>query len=120
LDFFLFFIGLSGIVTGAAVYLGLLTADWLQWTVFAVLALMLLLSLRKRMHHHLQASSPGMAEELHGERVKLLEDIAPGQTGKGEARGSSWSVRNETSVTLGAGTISTVSIREGLTLVVKD
>ena len=55
-------------------------------------------------------------DSLVGEEVVLLDDLAPGATGRAELRGSPWSARAASNAPLRAGQRCRVVRVEGLTL----
>lgn len=57
--------------------------------------------------------------DIPGEEVKVLTDIAPGQEGQGEMRGTSWKVSNRTTEVLAAQTSHRVKRVDGLMLIVQ-
>ncbi len=92
---FLFFTGVSGIITGLLVLAGLLSEAWVQWCVCALLAVLLLVLLRKSFLKFGAGHEVGLG--ILGKEVIILSDeIKPGEVGKGEMRGSHWVVRNDT------------------------
>jgi membrane protein implicated in regulation of membrane protease activity len=118
LDFYLVFIGISGVLTGMVVGTGIIPEAHHQWILCALFSLALLFSLRKRMLAKIHGDGATRAPELEGEKIQVIEEISSGETGKGETRGSTWSIRNESASTLKPGVTYTVSRRDGLTLVV--
>ena len=119
-DFFLIFIGLAGIITGGAVYAGVLEPYWLQWTVAAVLSLILCVFVRRNFVDSMTRNSEETKTDLVGKQVHLLENIAPGQVGKGEIRGANWQVRNDGSGLLKKDERPVIARIDGLKLIVGE
>ncbi len=120
IEFYLFFLGVAGICTGTLVYFQFLQEPWMQWTTCGVLALVLLLSVRRRLLDYLHANSVERSPEFEGDLVKIIEDIPQGSTGKGEARGTTWGVINESDNTLESGKSYRVARVEGLSLLIEE
>ncbi len=120
IDFYLFFVGIAGIITGVLTYFGLIPEAWMQWVSCGVLSLILLLSARRRLLEYLHANGVERAPELEGEIVTVVATIPPGGTGKGEARGTRWNVINRSENPLTAGQSYTVAKSESLSLVVEE
>lgn len=118
MDFVLVFIGLAGVTTGILAGIGVIALPWLQWSVFAVLALFLLLIAKKPLVQHLKSTTRPLGTSLVEGLVEIAEDIPVGETGKGHARGTIWNVENKTDEVLVKGTSYQVTGRNGLNLVV--
>ena len=116
--FFLFLFGTAAIVVGLLLLAGLPLAGWLQWLLFAAVAIALLLWVRKKLLSGMRAGSRNVSDELTGKAVTLTSDIRPGETGNGELRGSTWRVKNSSAERLGSGDVCLVDAVEGLTLLV--
>jgi membrane protein implicated in regulation of membrane protease activity len=95
--FFVLFFGLAALVVGLLVALGLTGPPWTEWLMFSVVAVASLLAFRPRLFDALKTSPPsGMRlDSVVGDVVVLTEDLAVGKVGKGELRGTVWSVRTE-------------------------
>jgi inner membrane protein len=116
-DFFLFFFGLSAVLVGAGMGLGLVGPSWAPWGAFAVLTIASLLLLRRPLREWLgRPASSGMGDRMVGEMARLTHRLLPGEIGKAELRGSVWSVRSRATVPLEAGHLVRVERIEGLTL----
>lgn len=120
LDFFLFFIGLAALATGAIVATGTLVSTELQLLVFALLSPVLLYLGRRPLSEYLRSETGELTGTLEGSKVMVTGPIAPGETGKGELRGTTWTVKNETDEFLMAGRKYTVSESGGTSLIVKS
>lgn len=118
--FYLLFFGIAALMVGALVGMDVVQAEWLQWLLFSVLAVFLLLLLRRPLIQ-LTRSHPSQAmDTMVGESAILLEELQPGHMGKAELRGSTWSARNVGAVPLISGQRATVTKVDGLMLWVKS
>ena len=118
LDFYFIFIGLALIITGLLTAVGVLATAGMQWSFAAILGLVLVFIVRKRLFSSLHAKSGTVHNPIEGQPVTIVADIIPGATGRAESRGSSWSVQNKTQQTLLAGQSYTVSRRDGIVLII--
>jgi membrane protein implicated in regulation of membrane protease activity len=119
----LVFFGVAALVLGILVALGLGGPLWMQLLLFSVLSLVSLFTLRGPVMRKLRAR-PGAAEtdpvdSPVGETVVLLDDVAPQAEGRGEFRGTSWTVRNIGTRALGRGDKCVVEQAQGLKLFVR-
>ena len=91
--FYLIFFGISALIIGTLQIVGMEGAQWLQWFLFTALAFVLLLLFRTPLLKRLR---PAMAspDQLAGSIAIATDDIAAGDVGRAELRGSTWSVRN--------------------------
>jgi membrane protein implicated in regulation of membrane protease activity len=64
-----------------------------QWALYTVVSLALLLTLRNALAKRFNARSGVPVENLVGELAVLLEDIPAGGEGRAELRGTPWSAR---------------------------
>jgi hypothetical protein len=119
--FYLLFFGISALIVGALAGVGLVEADWLQWLLFSGLAVISLLLFRGPLLGTMKAhEGPAHAvDTMVGETAVLLDDLQPGQTGKAELRGTTWSARNVASSPLSKGQRAIVEKVDGLTLWIK-
>lgn len=116
----LMFFGAGAIGVGLLWFAGLAGPVWWQITLFAALSLAALLSLRPLLRSKLHLSRRGAVDSLVGETVLTLEELAVGDVGKAELRGSTWNARNAGGKTLALGQRCIVVRVEGLTLWVRD
>lgn len=119
-QFYLVFIGLSAAVVGLLGLAGLELPTWAQWLIFSGLAIVAMFSFRRRLYERLRGSSGQVDERLTvGDRVVIATRLEPGQSGRVEYRGSSWSARNTGSLAIEAGREAVIAAVDGLTLHVK-
>jgi membrane protein implicated in regulation of membrane protease activity len=119
LDFFLIFIGLGFSLTGAIVYLEILTAEWMQWTLCAVISLGLYIGLKPKLIGKFSKNAPDRKEDYIGETVNILTEIPAGEIGKGALRGTTWQVRNNTANTLKINSNHLVNRTDGILLIIE-
>ena len=118
LDFFVVFLGVAALGVSGAVALGVIHTTTAQLLLFSVLAVVTTLGLRAPLVARLRrAQDTGVGiETLIGEVAVLLGPLAPGDVGKAELRGTTWSVRSEHREPLPAGRRCRVQRVEGLVL----
>ncbi len=100
--FFAVFFGVAAMLVGllAAMHLG--GPDWLQWALFCVLSVVGVLVFRRPVMQRFGLSPPALpAEEMKGEWALVTEEIRPGELGRVELRGTSWSARANRTVRVG-------------------
>lgn len=117
--FYLLFFGIGALLVGGVGLLGLEPAAWVQWLLFSVLSLAALVLIRPRIVGRLRLAAPGIEDTLAGEIAVATEAIAPGAIGRGELRGSVFTVRNAGGAPLAAGERCRVVRVDGLTLEVR-
>ena len=114
-QFYLVFVG------SAAIIVGLLTlsaglAPWLQWAVFAVLAIVSMLTFRDRVYHKIRGKLPHVRTGPTGGLITLNAALAPGETCQIEHGGSYWTVRNDSTAPMAAGSRARIKSVNNLTL----
>ena len=115
--FFIIFFGVSALTVGLLTGLNIVNAAWVQWLLFSVLSVAYILLFRRRLHNKVQMPPPNV-DSLIGVLAIVHERLLPGVVGKVEVRGSMWSARNTSTVTLDAGQRARVTAVDGLTLAV--
>lgn len=120
-NFYFLFFGVSAIIVGAIVWLGLSQPDWLQWCLFAVFGIVSLFVLRRSLQQKMSVGETGgePVDSMVGEVATVLEDLPVQAAGKAELRGSTWTVRNVGQTALTKGQRSQVIRVDGLTLWIK-
>jgi len=98
--FWLALIGGAALGVGVLSFLGFAGPIWMQWAIFGVLSIILLIFVRRKIHEKVVGSAPGIKPELIGEIGTAQGEIAPGAMGSIEIRGTNWQARN-----VGPGTI---------------
>jgi membrane protein implicated in regulation of membrane protease activity len=118
--FFALFFGLSAVLVGALSALRLAGPPWLQWVLFSVIAVVALVALRKPLRARFNVDGTRRSvDKLTAETAVALADLPPGEVGKAELRGSTWSARNAGTETIPKGRRCRVERVEGLTLWVR-
>ena len=117
--FYLFVFGLAGLIMGTLRLIGLGGPEWVQFCTYGVIAMALLLFLRKKLLGKLDVPGHDEDDSLIGEEVIINETIEPQEKGKGEARGSVWQVKNCRETTLERGQKAKVVRRSKLMLEVE-
>lgn len=117
--FYLLFFGVGALLVGLATLAAPELPGWLQWLLFSVLSLGALALVRPRILGRLRQAGPGIEDTLVGEIAVATEPLAPGALGRGELRGSVFSMRNVGEEPLAAGERCRVARVEGLTLEVR-
>ena len=117
-QFYLVLVGVPALVVGFLGLAGLSLAVWLQWTIFAVLALVSMVGFRRRIYGRLRRNLPIMRSGPAGEVVTVNSALPPGDTCRVEYCGSSWGVINAGASVIPAGGRARIERVDGLTLVV--
>ena len=116
--FFIIFFGLGAMTVGLLAGTQAVTTLWVQWLLFSVLSVVYLVVFRGRLQAKVQIPPPPNVDSLVGVLAIVHERLLPGVVGKVEVRGSMWSARNTSNVTLDAGQRARVAAVDGLTLTV--
>jgi hypothetical protein len=120
-QFYLVFIGLSAALVGLLGLVGVEIPQWAQWLAFGVLAVVAMIVFRKRVYELVRGTTGRVEERLTvGDRVLVATRLEPGQSGRVEYRGSSWTARNTGANAIEAGREAVIAEVDGLTLHVKS
>jgi membrane protein implicated in regulation of membrane protease activity len=117
-QFYLLFVGGSALVVGFLDLAGLLPAVWMQWFLFALLAVFSMVTFRRRIYERMRRKLPAMKQGPAGETVVLPAELQPGETCRLEYCGSSWNAVNGGDSAIAAGQRARIERVNGLTLVV--
>jgi len=117
--FYLIFIGAAAILVGLLELAGAAMAAWVQWLVFAVLALLSMLLFRGRLYRRFRGVARDYDAGPAGQRLRLGEDLAPGESCRMDFRGTTWTVTNSGQATIAAGETAIIRRIEGATLLVE-
>ena len=112
------FFGISALIVGVLAVLGVVTSPPIQFLLFSVLSVSLLALLRGRVQSRLRTPPSSTVDSLIGDLAIPQETLSPGVVGRVEVRGSTWSARNTSNVTLIPGQRARVAAVDGLTLAV--
>ncbi len=116
--FFIIFFGVGAVAVGLLELAGLGAPPWLAWLLFTVISVLSLLLFRRPLLAALRRFDPPTTavDRLEGEVATPLADIAPGDVGRVELRGSAWSARNTGTAVLRRGQRCIVRHVDGLML----
>lgn len=94
--FYFIFIGISGLLVGLVALLAPELPSWIHWLLFSIFTGISLAFFRKPLMQKFKLGEKHghKVDSLIGESALALEDIAPGELGKVELRGASWTARN--------------------------
>jgi inner membrane protein len=113
--FYLIFFGLSALLIGVLELAGFGGAVWLQWLLFAVLSVVMLMLFRNPLLRTLHPTDLPV-DKIVGEIATPVADIPAGEVGRAELRGTSWTARNIYETTLLKGQRCRVARVDGLML----
>ncbi len=116
--FFALFFGVGAIAVGVLELVGLGAPGWLQWVLWSVLSLALVVGVRRRLRGVLTSRGPRV-HDLVGETAVLLDDLPPRGLVRAELRGTPWEVRSDSQDLLRRGQRCRVERVDGLTLWVR-
>ncbi|MCA9753890.1 MAG: NfeD family protein [Gemmatimonadetes bacterium] len=119
-DFWLVFFGASALVVGLLGAFGVVLTPPLQWGLFALVAVAGLVAYRGPLKRRLARVDREMGPELVGESAVAQGELAEGQRGKVELRGTLWDARNEGPEPIAEGGRCEVVRVDGLTLTVRS
>jgi membrane protein implicated in regulation of membrane protease activity len=117
-QFYLVFVGAAALVVGFLDLTGVIPAVWIQWSLFALLAIGSLTTFRRRVYERIRGRLPDIKLGPKGETVILPAELPPGETCRLEFRGCSWNAVNGGGSVIAAGARARIDRVEGLTLVV--
>jgi inner membrane protein len=115
--FVIIFFGIAALLVGVLALLGIVSSVPMQFLLFSVIAVGSLALLRQRLQSRLQTPTSNI-DSLIGDLAIPQERMSPGVVGRVEVRGSTWSARNTSSVTLDPGQRARVVAVDRLTLAV--
>lgn len=116
--FFIIFFGIGALTIGVLKALQLIDSLTIELLLFTVLSVTYLVVFRGRLQSRVQPPPPSSVDSLVGVLAIVQESLSPGVVGKVEVRGTTWSARNTSDVTLSPGQRARVSAVDGLTLAV--
>ena len=117
-QFYLVFVGIAAILVGLAALLVPLP-EWLQWTLFAVLALVSMVTFRSRIYRRFHTEAPPVKTGPAGGVITLREALGAGESCQAEYGGSFWTVRNDTNTAMPPGSRARIVSVRDLTLLVR-
>ena len=116
--FYLVIIGSAAILTGLAA-LALPIPEWLQWALFAVLAIVSMVTFRNRLYHRFSHAMPKVETGPAGGVITLPVSLGAGESCQAEYGGTFWTVRNDSDTPIPSGGRARIARVHDLTLLVK-
>lgn len=111
------FFGAAGLLVGILVAVGLGGPLWFQVLAFSILSVVSLLTLRGPILRRMKAGGQTLEiDTLVGKEAILMADLAAGDVGKAELRGTVWEVRTASPEPLKKGARCLVERVDGLSL----
>jgi membrane protein implicated in regulation of membrane protease activity len=117
-QFYLVFVGSAAILTGLATLAAPL-AEWLQWALFGVLAVISMLTFRSRVYVRFRGDMPDVSTGPAGGVLTLTAGLAAGASCQTEHGGTYWTVRNDSDRAIPAGGRARIVSVHELTLLVR-
>jgi len=117
-QFYLVFIGSAAILTGLATLVVPLP-EWVQWALFAVLAIVLMQAFRSRVYHRFTRTSPKIDTGPAGGLITLQVSLGAGESCQAEHGGTFWTIRNDSDTPIASGTRARIVRVQDLTLLVR-
>jgi len=117
-QFYLVFVGSAAILVGLAT-LALPLAEWLQWGLFAVLAVVSMVAFRSRIYQRFRGATPTLTTGPKGGLITLPVALGAGESCQAEYGGSYWTVRNDSGTPLASGSRARIVSVQNLTLLVR-
>jgi inner membrane protein len=115
--FYVIFFAVGALAVGALRLAGAIDTPWIEWLLFPVIALVTLRLFRQPLLGRLRLNErTDEVDSLVGQVAVAIGDIAPGQHGRAELRGTGWSARNVDTSTLLSGQRCRVVAVQGLML----
>jgi len=118
--FYLVFIGVAAIITGLIEMAGAGLEVWMQWILFSVIAIVLMVLFRRKFYARLRGGGVGYEAGPAGEIVTVEEALEPGQSGRISFRGTDWTVVNDSSKAFSVGQRVRISRVDGLKLKLEE
>lgn len=116
--FYLVFVGFAAIVTGVLDLGDAGMPLWVEWILFAGIALFLMVGFRERVYRKFRGVAADYPHGPEGRVLRVTESLEPGATGRMEFGGTTWTVINRGDEALLAGDEARVLRVEGTTLIV--
>jgi membrane protein implicated in regulation of membrane protease activity len=117
-QFYLVFVGSAAIIVGL-LSLVLPLPEWLQWALFAVLALISMVTFRSRIYRRFHTEAPPVKTGPAGGVITLVVPLGAGESCQAEYGGSFWTVRNDSDTAMPSGCRARIVSVRNLTLHVK-
>jgi inner membrane protein len=117
-QFYLVFVGSAAILTGILT-VTVAPSDWIQWAVFAALAIFSMVLFRSRVYRRFRPERASVAIGPVGKVITLSAALAAGETCQAEYGGSYWTVRNDSDAAMAPGSRARIVRVQDLTLHVR-
>ena len=117
-QFYLVFVGSAAILVGLATF-ALPLPHWVQWALFAVLAVLSMVTFRSRVYRRFHGAMPEVATGPAGGVITLKEPLGAGESCQAEYGGAFWTVRNDSDTPIPSGGRARIARVQDLTLLVK-
>jgi membrane protein implicated in regulation of membrane protease activity len=118
--FYIIFFGIAAVAISVLKLTGVAEAVWIQLLLFSVLSVVSLQLFRSPLMRWMNIEGEGVdVDSLVGETAVVKQDIPPGEIGRVELRGASWSARNSGPALLTTGRRCTVVRVDRLMLIVE-
>ncbi len=114
--FYLVFIGIAAAIVGLIELAGAGLDAWVQWILFSVIALAMMVLFRKKLYARLRGEGVGYETGPAGEIITVEQALAPGQSGRIAYRGTDWTIVNDSDEAFAEGQRVRISRVDGLTL----
>ena len=119
-EFYFVFLGVSAFLVGLLDLVGFEFPYWIQWIVFALLAMASLVFFRQRAYKWLRPPpDANVREGVEGERAVAIEPIPVGGRGHVRLRGTDWTGRNAGTEPIPEGASCLVERADGLVLEIR-
>ena len=117
-QFYLVFLGVSAALVGFLGVAGIAMPEWVQWLVFAAIALLSMFTFRRSLYQKIRGDVPGFKAGVTGEYLVVPADLEAGSQTRASFRGSDWTVVNDGVAQIAAGSRVRIVRNDGLTLYV--
>jgi membrane protein implicated in regulation of membrane protease activity len=117
-QFYLVFVGSAAILVGVATAAAPLTS-WVQWALFAVLAVGSMVTFRNRIYRRFRTALPPVETGPTGGLITLPVALGAGESCQAEHGGTYWTVRNDSDTAIPSGGRARIARVQDLTLLVK-
>jgi membrane protein implicated in regulation of membrane protease activity len=117
-QFYLVFIGSAAILTGLTTLVVPLWS-WVQWALFAVLAIVSMVTFRSRLYHRFNRAWPKVDTGPAGGLITLKEPLGAGESCQAEYCGAFWTVRNDSDTPIPSGSRARIARVQDLTLLIR-
>jgi membrane protein implicated in regulation of membrane protease activity len=115
--FFIIFFGVGALLVSLLTFFGFGGPAWLQWLLFTIFSIVSLTVFRDPLLRRIRVSDRGKrVDDLTHDICMAIDDIAPGEVGRVELRGSAWKARNVGTAAIAKGLRCSVRKVDGLLL----